>query len=100
MVNNIPLTKKDLESVLSNILKDVPTKKDVFEMVIQSSEAVISGVEKMIDGLRDETKMGFSELKSGHRDLQRQVSDLKTDTPTKKEFEELRSKVYGHHPLN
>lgn len=100
MAGNKRLTKKDLESVFHNALKDLPTKKEVFEMISQSNEAVIGGVEKMIDGLRDEMHTGFDKLKAGQRYLQRQINDLKADTPTKKEFTDLKEKVYYHHPAN
>ncbi len=100
MAGNKPLTKKDIEGVFRSVLKEYPTKKDMFQMVSQSNDAVISGVEKMMDGLRDEMHRGFDELKSGQRDLQRQINDLKADTPTMKEFTELKEKVYYHHPAN
>jgi len=100
MAENKPLTKKDLESVLRDVLKNLPTRKEMFGIVSQSSEAVICGVEKMIDGLRDEMNRGFDELKTGQKDLQRQITDLKTDTPTMKEFNKLKEKMHFHHPAN
>lgn len=47
-----------------------------------------------------ELKSDVGELKAGQRELKRQINDLKVDTPTQKEFEELKTKVERHHPAN
>lgn len=95
-----PLTKKDLASALRTALKDVPTRKEVFEMVSQASEAVLTGVERMIQKLDKKVDRGFEELRTGQRDFQRQINDLKINTPTRKEFEELKQIVHRHHPIH
>jgi len=87
MSENKPVTKKELNETLIKTLSEF-------------SDALLAGVEKMIGNLRKDMNRGFGELKTGHRDLQRQVTALKTDTPTMKEFTELKEKVYYHHPAN
>ena len=41
----------------------------------------------------------FDKLEAGQKDLQRQISDLKFDTLTQKEFDTLKSKVDKYHPI-
>jgi peptidoglycan hydrolase CwlO-like protein len=41
----------------------------------------------------------FDKLETGQKDLQRQINDLKYDTPTQKEFDNLKRKVDKYHPL-
>lgn len=43
---------------------------------------------------------GIGELEFGQRDIKRQLNDLKTDTPTRKEFEELKNRVDRYHPIS
>ena len=38
-------------------------------------------------------------LEAGQRNLQRQINDLKSDTPTKIEFKELEDQVDKYHPV-
>ena len=47
------------------------------------------------------TKQGkwIDKLEAGQKDLQRQIGDLKYDTPTEKEFDTLKGKVDKYHPL-
>jgi len=87
MSENKPVTKKELNKTLNKTLSEF-------------SDAILAGVEKMIGNLRKDMNRGFDELKTGQRDLQRQINDLKADTPTMKEFRELKEKVYYHHPAN
>lgn len=100
MASDKPITKKDLVDSLQVALKNLSTKKNVFEMISQSNEAVLKGVEKMVVDLRGELHKVRDELKAGQRDLQRQITDLNKDTPTQKEFDQLQDKVYQHHPAN
>ena len=43
---------------------------------------------------------GFSEAKAERQDLKRQINDLKVDTLTQKDFDELKAKVDHPHPTN
>lgn len=64
------------------------TKKDLIEL----SDAILNGISEMISNLK-------VELKKEIRENRRNISNLKLDKPTRKEFEELRSRVDRYHPL-
>lgn len=72
------------------------------EMLQQAVDAIIAGVERMLgdglSGLRTEMTTRFEKLESGQRDIKRQINDLKIDIPTRKEFEDLKSRVNKHNP--
>jgi uncharacterized membrane-anchored protein YhcB (DUF1043 family) len=72
----------------------------------EAVEAILKGVETLFGNFRGELiakfdKVGerFDKLEAGQKDLQRQISDLKYDTPTQKEFDTLKDKVDKYHPL-
>ena len=71
------LTKNDLLDVLAEFYADMI--KPEFESL----------------GNRLETKIDNTKI-----ELQGQIDSLKWDTPTKKEFNDLKSKVDRHHPTN
>ncbi len=64
-------------------------------MLDEAVDAILEGIELMF------SKQGkrFDKLEAGQKDLQRQISDLKYDTPTQKEFNILKSKVDKYYPL-
>ena len=95
MVDKRPLTKKDLFEAL----KAMPTEKSVNKIVIDASHTVLEGVGVLLKELRDEINSRFDKLETGHKGLQRQINDLKYDTPTKKEFKELEDRVDKYHPV-
>lgn len=95
MVDKQPLTKKDLLEVL----KEMPTEKSVDKIVIDASHTVLEGVGVLLKELREEMNSRFDKLETGHKELQRQINDLKCDTPTKKEFKELEDRVGKYHPV-
>ena len=75
-------------------------------MLDEAVELILNGVEKMIGNLRGEmnTKFDkvderFDKLEAGQKDLQRQISDLKLDIPTQKEFGAIKRRVEKYHPL-
>jgi uncharacterized membrane-anchored protein YhcB (DUF1043 family) len=88
-------------------MKKVDPKEPVNRGVLDEAvEAILKGVETMFGNFRGEmnTKFAkvderFDKLEAGQKDLQRQISDLKYDTPTQKEFDTLKSKVDKYHPL-
>ena len=88
-------------------MKKVDSKKPVNHGVLDEAvEAILKGVEKMFGNLRGEMNAKFArvderfdKLEAGQKDLQRQISDLKYDTPTQKEFDTLKSKVDKYQPL-
>ncbi len=69
--------------------KKPATKKDLIEL----SEAILNGMGEMLSNLK-------VELKKEIRENRRNISNLKLDKPTRKEFEDLKSKVESYHPSN
>ena len=88
-------------------MKKVNPKEPVNRGVLDEAvEAILNGVEKMFGNFCGEMNTKFSKiderfdkLEAGQKDLQRQIGDLKYDTPTQKEFETLKGKVDKYHPL-
>ena len=88
-------------------MKKVDPKEPVSRGVLDEAvEAILKGVETMFGNFRGEMNTKFSKvddrfdkLEAGQKDLQRQISDLKYDTPTQKEFDTLKSRVDKYHPL-
>ena len=76
------------------------------KMLDEAVNAILNGMEKMFGNLRGDintkfTKVDerFDKLEAGQKDLQHQISDLKLDTPTQKEFDTLKRKVDKYHSL-
>ncbi len=65
------------------------------KMLDEAVEAILNGME----GMFSKQDKRFDKLEAGQKDLQRQIGDLKYDTPTQKEFDTLKSKVDKYHPL-
>ena len=72
-------------------------------------DTILAGVSGLFNDLRSETKegfkalqaemqAGFAQLKGGQQDLQPQINDLKADTPTQKEVDDLKARVDKYHP--
>jgi hypothetical protein len=77
-------------------MKKVDPKEPVSRgMLDEAVEAILKGVELMFS----KQEKSFDKLEAGQKDLQRQIGDLKLDTPTQKEFDTLKSKVDKYHPL-
>lgn len=87
MPDEKPLTNKDLNETLNKTLGEF-------------SDAILIGVEGMMEKLEKKLSRRFDKLLAGQRELQRQINDLKADTPTIKKFKQLEEKVYYHHPSN
>ena len=64
-------------------------------MLDEAVEAILNGMQRMFS----KQDKRFDKLEAGQMDLQRQISDLKYDTPTQKEFDTLKSRVDKYHPL-
>ena len=88
-------------------MKKVDSKELVNrEMLDDAVKTILHDMDKLFGNLRGEinskfTKVDerFDKLEAGQKDLQRQVNDLKYDTPTQKDFDTLKSKVDKYHPL-
>lgn len=117
MTSRKPLTKQDL----AEVFKDLPTKDDVRQIVgeeISSKgvatkeyvgegiDAILAGVEKMFgeQDKRNEKKFATKEdLKREAGFLKDEINGLKADlsnTPSRREFEELKARVDKYHPLS
>ena len=86
MAKDTPLTKEELVSELAEFYVDL-VKPDMKKIVKK-----IDGVEKELVELKEEV-VGNS----------RRIDDLKTDiadTPSRKEFNQLKTKVDRYHPTN
>ena len=92
-----------------------PNEPVTRKMLDEVVEAILVGTEGLISGLRQETVSGFqavdkrfkgidhrlNELEVGQRHIKDQLRGLKSDlsvTPTRRQFEQLKSKVDRHHP--
>ncbi len=64
-----------------------------FGMLSDATDTILTGVQKMFDKL--ENKVDFN-----HSDLKHQISDLKYDTPSLKDFESLKKRVNFYHPVS
>ena len=71
------------------------------EMLDQAVDAILKGVERMFTVQDKKNNRRFSRLEAGQSDLKRQINDLKANTPTRKEFDDLKAKVVDqYHPLS
>jgi len=92
------------------------TVKEVREIVIDASEAILKGVDRMfeeqngrIDKRFKRVDERFKQVDERFNKLEVEISYIKdtanglkadlADTPTKKEHEELKAKVEKYHPL-
>ena len=85
---------------------DYVTNKKLEEAV----DAILGGVGEMVNDVRSELKADIGGVESSLkneiaknrkeiRENRRQISGLKHDTPTRKEFDELSEKVDRYHPV-
>ena len=72
------------------------TRKDL----TQFSDAILNGVEGMITKVRGDIGQVKDELKTEIKENRRQINDLNIDTPTRKEFDNLKERVETFHPSN
>lgn len=76
------------------------TKQDLQSSLLEATDSIMNGIEAIFNNFQAQMNSNFDELKSGQADLQRQINDLKHDSPTRGEFEKLKTKVSQHHPIN
>lgn len=72
------------------------TEKFVFKTVQEASDSILSGMDKMFSNLKEMIGKNHEEMLSELSHINHQVSDLKHDTPTIKEFNKLRNDLDGH----
>ncbi len=94
------ITKKDVQDIVSGAADHIVTilgeRIDKIENRFDGVETRLDGVETKLDGVETrldgvETRLGKveTEIKFMHQD----INDLKADTPTQKEFNQLKQKV-------
>lgn len=89
-----------------------------FGMLSDATDAVLTGVQKMFDNLNEELGKNFGFVSKNfdsvnkrfekledkidfvHTDLKHQISDLKYDTPSLKDFDNLKKRVDLFHPVS
>jgi len=81
---NAPVTNRQMEEAVDAILAGMQRMFDKQDEKIEESKKELKGE---MDSFRRETKKGFSEVKKRLE-----------DTSSRKEFNDLKEKVYRHHP--
>ncbi|OGM29660.1 hypothetical protein A2801_00620 [Candidatus Woesebacteria bacterium RIFCSPHIGHO2_01_FULL_41_10] len=85
------VTNEKLDQAVDTILKGVDNlMKELRKEVRQE----ISEIRKEVNELREEMKQEFSFVRNDVKGLHAELSD----TPSGKEFKDLKAKVYRHHP--
>lgn len=85
-VNNQLITKTYLDKALNKAIGSIA---EILNDLIQKMEKRFDRVEGRLD--RVEGRLG--QVETSQQDIKRQLTDLKMDTPTQREFEELKIKV-------
>jgi len=90
------------------------TGTDVLKIVNEAADAILTGVERMFkaqdkhyderfdryDKRFDRVDQRLVKLEAGQSDLKRQLTDLKLDAPTRKEFNTLKISFDRFHPTS
>ena len=103
MVENIPIDM--LRYII--MAKTNPNEPVTRGILDEAVEAILEGVNKMFQGLEVKMTSRFDQLetktKSNYNELKDEINGLKadlSDTPSRKEFNELKSKGEQHFPLS
>ena len=85
-----------------------PNEPVTRRMLDQAVDAILKGMDNIVGDLKGEMNLRFKavddrldNLKSGQRFLKDDIRGLKvelSDTPSRREFEDLKSRVDKHHP--
>lgn len=89
---------------MDKLAKEKIRKQPVnFGMLDDAMHAILDGVQGMFDESKVDLNKKFEKINTNigfvHSDLKRQISDLKHDTPSIKEFNELKKRMDLHHPV-
>lgn len=86
--------------------KKVPNAYITNKTLGEAVDAILRGVERMFDSQDKRVDQRFKKvvqrfdrLEAGVRNIRRRMIDHEVDTPTRKEFSELKARVDKHHPL-
>jgi hypothetical protein len=76
-------------------------------MLDEAVQAILEGMDKIVGGLRNEMNIGFEKLNAKvdqtGSELRDEIDGLKADlseTPSRREFEEVKARLDEHHPLS
>ena len=84
-----PVTKEDVRDLLNEFWVQVLEPNLVTKSELQSELSIV----------KNELKAEIQEVKAEVKENRRQINDLKLDTPTQKEFDDLKQKVESYHPV-
>src|SRR3990170_7554415 len=97
-----PVTLKMLNEAVDAILHGVERMFDKQDKRIDGMDKRIGGMDKRIGGIDkhiDGMDTRLAHVETDVRDIRRRMIDHEVDTPTRKEFSELKARVDKHHPL-
>ncbi|OGY22224.1 MAG: hypothetical protein A3A65_05025 [Candidatus Chisholmbacteria bacterium RIFCSPLOWO2_01_FULL_49_14] len=92
---NALVTVKMLNEAVDAILRGVERMFDKQDKRIDGLDKRIGGMDKRIGGM--DTRL--ARVETDVRDVRRRMIDHEVDTPTRKEFSDLKARVDKHHPL-
>ena len=81
-----------------NSYKDLVTRS----MLNDAVDAILKGVDKLFGGLKTEMNRRFDKVETDITFIKRDIRDIKaelSDTPSRREFNELKTKVDRYHPV-
>jgi archaellum component FlaC len=85
-------------------LKLDPQAPATNQTVMDAADHILKSVQGMVDEVAKEltqvVERANTQVRGDIQDIKRDINDLKADTPTQKEFDELKAKVERHHPIN
>jgi archaellum component FlaC len=85
-------------------LKLDPQASATNQTVMDAADHILKSVQGMVDEVAKEltqvVERTNTQVRGDIQDIKRDINDLKADTPTQKEFDELKTKVEHHHPIN
>ncbi|OGY16127.1 MAG: hypothetical protein A2785_00890 [Candidatus Chisholmbacteria bacterium RIFCSPHIGHO2_01_FULL_49_18] len=99
---NALVTVKMLNEAVDAILRGVERMFDKQDKRIDGLDKRIGGMDKRIGGM--DKRIGgmdtrLARVETDVRDVRRRMIDHEVDTPTRKEFSDLKARVDKHHPL-
>lgn len=83
-------------------------------MLDEAVQAILEGMDRMVGGLRSEMNSQFEKVDENIRNIEAKVDQTKkelkdevgglkaelSDTPSRRDFEELKARVDKHHPIS
>lgn len=92
VLKNLP-TKKDLENTANSLRNEF--KREIKSVVEDAATQILDAVSRGFEvvATKDDLKTVNDELKADIKDVQRQINDLKADTPTPQEFRDHEKRI-------